>query len=228
MFDEMEKKKKSYIDKLNHFSLKQEIAGKFFSRFLRYGLLRRLKGGIRLTIVITYKCNLHCDYCSLKLAHREMPSLQYKDMTSEKLKGIIDEFPLKISGIALTGGEPALNKDLPEIVNWLLDQGICVTIYSNLVKIKPYFLIQQSYKFRIVSTYHISCDKKKFIENYYKLKKYYRVDVDEIGTKTLPFSRLKKFIVINDSRIPAKNYLRIGIDGLIFTNCYDVIDHYTR
>lgn len=197
-------------------------------KIFRYGKLKKLKRGITITIMITHKCNLHCNYCSLKIPNGEMLLLKYKDMTFQKLMDIINDFPLKIREVTISGGEPALNKDFPKMINWILNKGIFVTIYSNLTRIDPYFLIQQNYKLRIQSTYHVNYNRDKFIENYYKIKKYHRIDVDEIGTKTLSFSRLKRFCSTEDIKIKIKNYLRVGIDGLIFTNCYDLFDYYTK
>ena len=197
-------------------------------KFIRYGLLRRIRRGVRLPITIIHKCNLYCGYCALKLVNGVMPFLSYPPMTLEKMKNIIVDFPLKISEVTLTGGEPALNKDFTGIVNWLLNQGICVLVYSNLTKIKPFLDIKRTPKFRIVATYHSCYNRDKFILNYEKIKHYHRVDVDELGKKTISVSRLKAFCSTEETKEKVKFRLRIGIDGLIFQNCYDWINYYTK
>ena len=149
-------------------------------------------------------------------------------MTLEKLKDIIIDFPFRISEVKLTGGEPLLNKELPGMVNWLLDQGIFVTVFSNLTKSEIFLQIKQTYRFRIAASYHSCFDSNKFIKNYDYLKNYHRIDIEEIGKKTLSISKLKKFCTIADTRERMSKYLRIGIDGLIFTSCYDWLDYYTK
>ncbi len=63
-----------------------------------------------LVVPITYRCNLNCEFCFL-------PQRDKKDMSFDKIKGIISGF--KGYYIALSGGEPTLCDYLPEIIQYV-------------------------------------------------------------------------------------------------------------
>jgi len=158
-----------------------------------------------------------------------MPHSAYKDMTFEFMKKQIDNFPFKIRQILITGGEPALNKDFPRIVNYLLGKGFCVVIYSNLTEIEPFFKIRKSFRFRIQSTCHQKMDVEKFDHNFRKLNQYHHhIQVDELGKRRLDYSNLKDWCTVDTSKNYLKGYLRMGIDGILFLNCWEPIEYYSR
>jgi MoaA/NifB/PqqE/SkfB family radical SAM enzyme len=73
-------------------------------------------------------CNQRCLFCN---GPRDFPvadTLKTKDRILEHMKNGV----LKI---ALSGGEPTLRKDLPELIRWMKDEGILeVEVYTNAVR----------------------------------------------------------------------------------------------
>src|SRR5579859_7773995 len=62
---------------------------------------------------LTYRCPLHCPYCSNPVELANISS----ELTTEEWKRVIDEASnLGVLHILFSGGEPLLRKDLPELV----------------------------------------------------------------------------------------------------------------
>jgi MoaA/NifB/PqqE/SkfB family radical SAM enzyme len=64
-----------------------------------------------------------------------MPEFQKeigKEMTTKEIKHIVDELDrLGVQVVNLTGGEPTLRKDLPEIINYISQKGMMPTLATN-------------------------------------------------------------------------------------------------
>lgn len=74
---------------------------------------------------VTYHCNLRCQYCA-----------SYEDrtpeMTTEQIFRLLDEFAgMGTSRFSITGGEPLLRKDLPDIIHHARKLGLFVSVASN-------------------------------------------------------------------------------------------------
>ncbi len=85
---------------------------------------------------ITNSCNMDCEFCGKTFC----PSCLRYDNDSESLsldewKKVIDDISFYgLKAVVLTGGEPALCKDMPEIVDYLKSKNIVVTIHTNGLK----------------------------------------------------------------------------------------------
>lgn len=79
-----------------------------------------------LTIPITHACNLNCNLCFVPKRTRD-------DLSLKSIKEIIRSF----SGnkILLSGGEPTLRKDLPEIISYTRNVGKTPIIATNAVRL---------------------------------------------------------------------------------------------
>ncbi len=74
---------------------------------------------------LTYGCPLHCPYCSNPVA-----SPSGNEMSHAEWKRIFDEAAeLGVLHVGLSGGEPLLRRDLPEIISAAREAGL----YSNLI-----------------------------------------------------------------------------------------------
>lgn len=78
-------------------------------------------------LYITSRCNLHCNICYLNFAHT------MHDMTMDELKKILRRNKSRF--ISLTGGEPTVREDLPEIIKFLKSKGKIVYIITNGIKL---------------------------------------------------------------------------------------------
>jgi len=77
----------------------------------------------------TGACNYRCPYChnaALVLDPGSQPLIAEEEILSylSKRKGILE-------GLCITGGEPTLNKDLPEFIKKVKDLGLLVKLDSN-------------------------------------------------------------------------------------------------
>jgi len=145
--------------------------------------------GTELAVVLTGKCNLHCDYCPMFLTDKKYP--KYKDATLEEWKDYFEKYPEWLSQIFLTGGETSLVPYIAELTNWLVDRGHHVIIFSNLKKPEAFYPIKKSFRFILIPTFHPTDNKKRFTEAYNKLKQNtkFRIRVQEMEEKhTLDFS----------------------------------------
>ncbi|HYB44843.1 MAG TPA: radical SAM protein, partial [Candidatus Methylomirabilis sp.] len=80
---------------------------------------------LSLSYEITWLCNLSCEYCD---RHTPLP----RELTREEIFRALEEF--RILGMLhthLDGGDPLTHRDVDEIVGWLRQQGITVSMNSN-------------------------------------------------------------------------------------------------
>ena len=80
-------------------------------------------------ILFTGGCNFHCGYChnsSLVETEKNYQRIPHDELFAylKKRKGLLD-------GVAITGGEPTLNKDLPDFIKEIKDIGYDVKLDSN-------------------------------------------------------------------------------------------------
>ncbi|MFX1589464.1 MAG: hypothetical protein ACFFC1_15030 [Promethearchaeota archaeon] len=197
----------------------------------RYGILRRLRRGIDITIYLTFKCQLDCEYCVAKKPTGRF-LLEIKEKSIKELKKFVAEIemclsPFRLREIRVSGGGPEMHPDFAKFVNWLLNQGYFVQVYTNLMNFRKLNLLKPTCRLMICSTFHHSSNKMRFINNYYTLKEKYRIKVDEIienpEDKQLNFSKGKDFCTIQDMK-DNRLMLRVAPNLKAFTNCYDIYD----
>ncbi len=74
---------------------------------------------------VTNRCNLRCRFCNV-------PSLPNPDMTIEQVRTAFDRLKeLGIPVLGITGGEPFLREDLPDILAAADERGMKVTLVTN-------------------------------------------------------------------------------------------------
>ncbi|MEZ5102850.1 MAG: GTP 3',8-cyclase MoaA, partial [Thermoleophilia bacterium] len=86
--------------------------------------LDRLQRPLRnLRLSVTDRCNLRCSYC---MPEENYVWLPHRDILSfEEIGRLVDVFrELGVTKVRLTGGEPLLRKDLPELVGMLAAKGL--------------------------------------------------------------------------------------------------------
>lgn len=168
----------------------------------RFGLMKYTRKGVRLSIALTFRCNLRCPYCVVDKPQGKTPKV--KESTLDELKYFVKhKFPYKIREIKLTGGSPELHPDFVEFTNWLLDEGYFVMIFTNLVKPGVLMELKRTYRLMFIASYHHTKDWEsmpawQYTNYYYIIKKHYRIIVEEVGNtpdcKWLSYSKLKREI----------------------------------
>ncbi len=83
------------------------------------------------SIELTHRCNLACTHCYVNLPAADRGA-QVREMTTAQVCKLIDELAdLGTLSLTLTGGEPLLRPDFPEIYRHAHQKGIMVVVYSN-------------------------------------------------------------------------------------------------
>jgi len=77
---------------------------------------------------ITRRCNLKCVHC---YAHAKDQSFD-NELTTEEGKNLIDDLSrFKVPVLLLSGGEPTIRKDLPELAAYAVEKGMRAVISTN-------------------------------------------------------------------------------------------------
>lgn len=84
------------------------------------------RAGFPVIFIRTYGCNLRCTYCD------SMYAIEGGDYITMDPQGILKECEnLGVKRVILTGGEPLLQPDMPELVDLLCDNGYEVEVETN-------------------------------------------------------------------------------------------------
>lgn len=97
---------------------------------------------LKITIELTYGCNLRCKMCPLENAKNdeEKPAANsQQELSINELQGFVDDLKkLKVKSILLTGGEPFIKKDIEKLVARIKENNFYCCILSNGYFISEY------------------------------------------------------------------------------------------
>lgn len=96
----------------------------------------------KVTLNITNRCNLHCSYCAVSPT-KNAPG----DLSLEEWKRVVDELArIQVFQLLISGGEPFLYHDFPEILNHILQYHFRISINTNgtLFNVEVLSLLSQS------------------------------------------------------------------------------------
>ncbi len=79
---------------------------------------------------LTYRCNMHCEYCFLREQVKCYDELSDEECI-ETAKKMANDDSWRPDAVWLTGGEPTVRKCLPEIINILESGGIKCVVTTN-------------------------------------------------------------------------------------------------
>jgi MoaA/NifB/PqqE/SkfB family radical SAM enzyme len=101
----------------NHFmALKRKIWGKYADYLYKKQSLHAVP--TQLGLCVTHLCNIQCPYCMRETFKPPMGTL-----TLPKIKNLLKKMPY-INGVCIMGlCEPFLNRETPDIIRWLKDEG---------------------------------------------------------------------------------------------------------
>lgn len=126
-------------------------------------------------IIFTQGCNFSCPYChnpelintkcKMKNAKSRVNSLiQTKGIKAEHIIEFLDSRKGKLDGVVITGGEPTLHFDLPELIKEIKDLGFCVKLDTNGTNPK---MLKKLIDKKLID--YIAMDIKAPIEKYEKI-----------------------------------------------------------
>ena len=69
-------------------------------------------------------CNLRCSYCDTRYAYTEG-----RELAVPEIVGRIQEFGCPL--VEVTGGEPLIQEETPELIAWMLDLGYKILVETN-------------------------------------------------------------------------------------------------
>ena len=159
-----------------------------------YGLIRRMKRGTQLSIFLTCRCNLCCDYCCNLTFLRDRSKRPVCDeLRPSEWIYRIEHFPIRLNEIFLTGGEPLLYKNIEVLMMWIVkNTNVMLTIFSNLMIVEP-LLFVNSRRLRIVTSIHDKTDQGLFQKNIERLLSWgYKVVVEKFDPECQIQGRTKK------------------------------------
>ena len=86
----------------------------------------------RLWLYMNFDCNLHCDYCCVVAGPRADP----RWLPADRIRALVDEASAAgLERVFLTGGEPTLRPDLPELMEFITDR-LPLTLLTNAMLLR--------------------------------------------------------------------------------------------
>jgi radical SAM protein with 4Fe4S-binding SPASM domain len=88
------------------------------------------------SIEVTLRCNLRCQHCYVSFGHTGVSGK--KELSTAELKRILDEITdAGTLWLLLTGGEPLMRRDFPEIYTYALKKGMMLVLFTNGTLLTP-------------------------------------------------------------------------------------------
>ena len=175
--------------------------------------------GVIASVIFTSGCNLRCRFCH----NPELVIGKSQNKTAEFLKYIKSS---KVDGVSVTGGEPLINKGLPDFLRQIKDLGLKVKLDTNgfLPELLEKVLENNLADYLAIDIKGLNDDEVKYItrrdveiESFYKtlnLAKKYSVDFELRLTvwKTFDEENIKTFCQkISDSKLYLQRARKDGI-----------------
>lgn len=186
--------------------------------FKLYYKTLKFKRGLSIELFLTYRCNLDCPYCNLKLAGGKIYS---EESTLTEWQEFIENFPVRLKEVRLCGGEAIFYPEIVPLVKWLLSRGLHVKILTNLEEIDTLLEIPRHRRFTVSATFHKGNGVKAFYQSYQRVRRQHRITVTEIGTRTFDFSHINPLQRTIDET--QHDEFRVAPDRTIFVGDRDMI-----
>lgn len=94
----------------------------------------------KISLLLTYRCNLSCSMCALGRNKVNKKNNQFSslELTLQDVKEIIDFARISNSGIWLTGGEPLLNSKWADIAKYIKEKKLRCYLQTNGILLQEY------------------------------------------------------------------------------------------
>ncbi len=135
-------------------------------------------------VILTYRCNSKCSMCNIW----KFPTHPKDEVSLETL----DKIPYGVDYLNLTGGEPTLRNDLPEIVDLLYPRAMQLEISSNGLhteRLEPIIKKYPDIKIRLsLDGFELTNDSIRGEKDGFKKKVNGLIRLKELGGKDLGFA----------------------------------------
>ena len=152
--------------------------------------------GSEVAMVLTTRCPFKCAYCQMFIATGEAP--RFTECTVSEWKKFIEDYTTQlewIEMIMITGGETTLYDEMPEFVNWLVERGHHVLVFTNLWKPEVLLRLKKHYRLLVWAALHKTDSVERFDKAYQMVKDHFRIGaiefVGEGEEKKLPYTTIK-------------------------------------
>lgn len=147
--------------------------------------------GLECCAVLTHRCNYHCKNCPMFIYGEPRKA---EECSFEEWKSWFERFPFWLSLVYISGGETSLYKDIVPLVNWLVERGHRVVVYTNLMHIENFDGIKNHWRVRFCATFHEEMDNlPRFTEALKKMQEKHYVYFGELGTPSIEDSMKMPF-----------------------------------
>jgi len=89
---------------------------------------------VNITLELTYRCNMNCDFCMLKNETRRSAA---RELRFPDLKALVDQVQPAGLGFFITGGEPFLHPDCTELIEYIKKTRLKCGINTNGLLLTP-------------------------------------------------------------------------------------------
>ena len=98
--------------------------------------LKTKRAPLSFDLEITARCNLECRHCYINLPSND-PKARSGELTLQEIDAIADQaVSLGVLWVLLSGGEPLLREDFPEIYLSLKRKGLLVSVFTNATLVR--------------------------------------------------------------------------------------------
>lgn len=108
-------------------------------------------------LAICYRCNEHCQFCPCSLSEKK----ESKEIKIDELMNIVDGLSRKgCLNITLSGGEPTLHSDFIQLIAYIQNKGMSITVLTNGERLSDKKFIENLNenidlkKIRFITTFH--------------------------------------------------------------------------
>lgn len=82
------------------------------------------------SLELTMRCNFRCQHCYVTAGHRGLPGKT--ELSTRELTGILDQITeAGCLWLLITGGDPLIRRDFPEIWTYAKQKGLILTLFTN-------------------------------------------------------------------------------------------------
>ncbi len=182
---------------------------------------------------LTSRCNLKCVHCYLG-PQEEQRKKRDLEMSTEQAKSVIDQ--ICASGclyLVITGGDPMVRKDFPEVYRYAKEQGLIVTVFCDGVLVTDAIirLFQDYPPFNVdVSVYGATAETYEAVTRIKGSFPKFLRGLDRLSDGGIPFSLKTVLMTLNKHELQdmrqaaAKLGVKYRVDSAIFP-CLPTQDH---